>query len=110
MTNCALDAYYSRHTVFGSIPELRLATLAVERMERYAEDIKTLGHTVNFDSEAKEEVATIECHLISSTPSSNGSEADTENPDLKYPELSDLILTEGVAPEPSDRSIMEWIG
>jgi hypothetical protein len=110
MTNCALDAYYSRHTVFGSISELRLATLAVERMERYAEDIETLGHTVNFDSEAKEEVATIECHLVSSTPSSNGSEADAENLDLEYPELSDLILTKGVAPEPSDRSIMEWIG
>jgi hypothetical protein len=110
ITNCALDAYYSRHTIFGSIPELRLATLAVERMDRYAKDIETLGHTVNFDSEAKEEVTTIECHLVSSTPSSNRSEADAENPDFEYSELSDLVLTEGVAPEPSDRSIMEWIG
>ena len=112
VTNCALDAYYSRHTVFGSIPELRLATLAVERMERYAKDIKAFGHTINFDSEAKEEVATIESHLVFSTPSSNGSEADAKNADLEYPELSDLISTNVVAAVSSDRSIsiMEWIG
>ena len=36
VTNCALDAYYSRHTVFGIIPGLRLASLAVVRMEHYA--------------------------------------------------------------------------
>ncbi|KAH6680938.1 P-loop containing nucleoside triphosphate hydrolase protein [Halenospora varia] len=110
MTNCALDAFYSRHTVFGSAPGLRIATLAVERIERFAKDIDTLGHTVNFDSEAKEEVAAFESPLVSSTPSSNGSEADAKNPDLEYPELSDLMLTNGVAPKPSDRSIMEWIG
>jgi hypothetical protein len=79
-------------------------------MERFAKDVETLGHTVNFDSEAEEEMATIESPSVSSTPSSNGSEVGAENPDLEYPELSDLFLTNEVAPEPSDRSIMEWIG
>jgi hypothetical protein len=79
-------------------------------MERYAKDIKTFGHTVNFDSETnKEEVTTIKSYLVFSTPSSNRSEADAENPDLEYPELSDLIPMNGVAPAPSDQSIMEWI-
>lgn len=110
VTNCALDADYSRHSVFGSIPELRLATLAVERMERYAKDIQAYGHTVNFDSKDNAEAAMVKSHLVSSTPSSNGSEADAETYDLEYPELSELITTKGEVPEPSDRSIMEWIG
>lgn len=120
VTNCALDAYYSRYTVFGRIPELRLATLAVERMDRYAKDMKAFGHTVNFDSGAQEvatieseaqEVVMIKPRLASGTPSSNGSEADAEDPNLKYPELSDLISTNGVVPAPSSRSIsiMKWI-
>lgn len=113
VANCALDAYYSRHAIFGSTPELRLATLAVERMERYAKEIETLGHTVNFGSEAKEEVTVVESLPISSTPTSNWSEADAKdarNPNLEYPELSDLISTDWEAPGPSDRSITEWIG
>jgi hypothetical protein len=109
VTNFALDAYYSRHAVFGSIPELRIATLAVERMERFAKDIERLGHTVVFESEAREGVET-GSPLVSSTPSSNGSEAGAKNPHLEYPELSDLILTNRVDPEPSDRNILEWIG
>jgi hypothetical protein len=110
VTTCALDAYYSRHTVLGSIPELRLATLAVERMECYAKDMETFGHTVNFDSETKEKAAMMKSPPASSTPSSNGSEMDDEDPDLEYPELSGLISNNESAPEPSDRSIMEWIG
>jgi len=110
VTNCALDAYYSRHEVFGTIPELRLATLAVERMERYAEEIKTFGHAVKFDSEAREDVAKFEPQLVSSTPSSNSSNAYSKTSDHRYPELSDLVLSGGEVPEPSNRSIMEWIG
>ena len=110
VTNCALDAYYSRHEVFGTIPELRLATLAVERMERYAEEIRTFGHAVNFDSEAREDVEKFEPQLVSSTPSSNSSNADSRTSDHLYPELSGLILSSGKVSEPSNRSIMEWIG
>lgn len=108
VANCALDAYYSRHTVFGSIPELRIATLAVERMERFAKDIETLGHTVDFESGDGEDEATRS--PASGLMSSNGSEAGAENPHLEYPELADLISTNGVAPEPSDSGILEWIG
>lgn len=110
VTNCALDAYYSRHMVFRSVPELRLATLAVERMERYAKDIKAFGHTVSFETEAKDEVTTVKSHLVSSTPSSEESEVDAENAKLEYPELSDLISTDGIAPIQRNISIMEWIG
>jgi hypothetical protein len=105
----ALDAYYSRHAIFGSIPELRIATLAVERMECFAKDIERLGHTVDFESEARGGVET-RSPLVSSTPSSNESEAGAENSHLEYPELSEFTLTNGMDPEPSDRSIMEWIG
>jgi len=110
VTNCALDAYYSRHEVFGTIPELRLATLAVERMERYADEIRTFGHAVNFDSEAREDVPKFEPLHVSSTPSSNSSNADSKTSDHLYPELSDLFLLSGEVPEPSNRNIMEWIG
>ncbi|KAG9234025.1 dynamin GTPase [Amylocarpus encephaloides] len=72
ITNCALDAYYSGHKVFGT----------VERMERFAKEIDTLGHTVSFDSEA-EEVATDDSSLVDSTPSSNGSEAEACIPGLQ---------------------------
>jgi hypothetical protein len=111
VTNCALDAYYSRHTVFANVPELRLATLAVERMERYAKDIKTFGHTISFDSE-EEEVPPTAYPTVFSTPPSDGSEVDADNPDSEYPELVGLISTNEVASMPSDRStsIIEWIG
>ncbi|PMD50439.1 uncharacterized protein K444DRAFT_479575, partial [Hyaloscypha bicolor E] len=51
ITNSALDAYYSRNKVFRSIPELRLATLAVDRMEKFSEEMESFGHTVCFDSQ-----------------------------------------------------------
>jgi hypothetical protein len=107
VANCALDAYYSRHTVFGSIPELRVATLAVERMERFAKDIETLGHTVDFESGDGEDKAT---RSPTSGFMSSNAEAGAEDPHLEYPELADLISTNGVAPEPSDNSILQWIG
>ncbi|KAH8587763.1 P-loop containing nucleoside triphosphate hydrolase protein [Bisporella sp. PMI_857] len=110
VTNCALDAYYSRHTVFSSVPELRIATLAVQRMERFAADIAALGHTVSFDSGPKEELVMSRSLTVSSTPSSDGSQKNTKDSDGDYPELSDLILTDRVAHEPSDRNIMDWIG
>ncbi|EPE34263.1 P-loop containing nucleoside triphosphate hydrolase [Glarea lozoyensis ATCC 20868] len=90
VTNCALDAYYSRHAVFASVPGLRLATLAVERMERYAKDIKTFGHTISFDSE-EEGVPPTAYPAVPSTPPSDGSEVDADNPDSEYPELAGLI-------------------
>jgi hypothetical protein len=99
-----LDAYYSRHSAFGDTPELRLATLAVDRMELYSKDVERLGHTVNFDSEdAKQEAD------ASSTPTTDGYEEDAETYDNPYPELADLILPAWEAPEPSYRSILEWI-
>ncbi|KAH9210651.1 dynamin [Leptodontidium sp. 2 PMI_412] len=100
VTNCALDASYSRHAVFSSVPELRIATLAVQRMERFAADIAALGHTVSFNSAPKEEVARAD-RLRS---------LDVEDSDGAYPELSDLILTDRVAHESSNRNIMDWIG
>jgi hypothetical protein len=40
ITNFALDAYYSRNGAFGNIPELRLATLAVDRMDEFSKEVE----------------------------------------------------------------------
>jgi hypothetical protein len=39
ITDCAVDAFYSRNDVFNKIPELRLATLAVNRNDKFSDDV-----------------------------------------------------------------------
>lgn len=109
LTNCALDAYYSRDSVFTSVPKLRIATLAIERMELFAQEIDRFGHTVNFNSEDEEDDATAQSQMASNTTSQTGSEADAEDSDVEYREISDFIVTKRANTEPSDRSIMGWI-
>jgi hypothetical protein len=106
ITNSALDAYYSRNQVFKNMPELRLATLAVDRMERFSEEIEERGHIVSFDSQdGEEELAT----TGSPTPSASGSEEDAKTLPSQYQELLDVIPGDWEIPEPSERKIMGWI-
>ena len=111
MVNFALDAYYSRHRAFRDIPELRLATLAVDRMEQFSADMEKFGHTVSFDSEdSTEEPAADPSCQDSNTPPSDCSDSAVNGPSCNYPELLDLLSVEWENPVPSDRCIMEWIG
>lgn len=110
LANSALDAYYSRNQVFQDVPELRLATLAVERMERFSEEIKERGHTVPFDSDDSEEEVPAGSEVVSETPSESGSEEDAGTSPSQYQELLDIIPGDWESSEPSDWEIMEWIG
>jgi hypothetical protein len=49
ITNDALSANYCRHEVFGQDHNLRLPTLVVDRSDQFAEDIKSKGHSVEFN-------------------------------------------------------------
>jgi hypothetical protein len=112
MTNFALDAYYSRHRAFGETPELRLATLAVDRMDRFSTDMERFGHSVSFgseDTDAEEELATVSLSRTSTQPS-NSSEEGAESSSCQYQELSDLFPTDWEPTDPSDCGILEWIG
>ncbi|RFU33727.1 hypothetical protein B7463_g2600, partial [Scytalidium lignicola] len=108
LTSCALDAYYYRHSIFEHIPELRLATLVVERNERFSKDIETLGHTYNFNSEVSKDEDTSSQAL--STLSLNDSTEETQYENREYPELLDLITNYGETSKPIEQGIIEWIG
>lgn len=113
IVNSALDAYYSREKAFSEFPELRLATLAVDRMDRFSEDINRIGHTVQFNM-SNGQVKSEPVPNISESASENSGElVDSPNQaepnETSYPELEDLVLDDWVAPEPSDRNIMDWI-
>lgn len=51
ITNDALSANYCRHDIFGKDHNLRLPTLVVDRSDRFAEDIRTKGHSVEFQGD-----------------------------------------------------------
>ncbi|KAF8846498.1 hypothetical protein BDZ45DRAFT_623650 [Acephala macrosclerotiorum] len=107
ITNSALDAYYSRNEVFRSTPELRLATLAVDRMERFSEEMERFGHTICFNSQ--DDSKTVRECSAPGTPSSDSEEHSTIA-NCKYPELVDFIPRDWETPKPSDSPIMKWIG
>lgn len=117
ITNFALDAYYSRSVAFSNTPGLRLATLAVDRMDVFAKEVERVGHTVQFDvSDGKRELSDDEPKVPDdksdaySASSSGEVIGNSETSDGQYPELSDLIPRDCSAPEPSEQNIMEWIG
>jgi hypothetical protein len=109
VANFALDAYYSRSQAFRDTPELRLATLAVDRMDRFSGDMEKFGHTVSFNSDGSKEEPSKAPSTTSSTTSSLLPDS-IKGVDGKYPELSDLICSGWEKPVPSNRDILEWIG
>ncbi|KFY31209.1 hypothetical protein V493_01317 [Pseudogymnoascus sp. VKM F-4281 (FW-2241)] len=58
ITNDALSANYCRHAIFGEDHNLRLPTLVVDRSDRFAEDIRSKGHTVEFKGATGTEAVT----------------------------------------------------
>jgi hypothetical protein len=116
ITNFALDAYYSRHVIFSNSPELRLATLCVDRNDKFSDEILKFGHSIQFDTQDDEAETAIAHTSTPSTPRSENdvgssiSNEDAKSYDVQYPELSDLIPSDSKTREPNDRNIMEWIG
>jgi hypothetical protein len=116
ITNFALDAYYSRHVIFSNSPELRLATLCVDRNDKFSDEILKFGHSIQFDTQDDEmETAIVQTFTTSTRNSENGvgssiSDEDTESHDVQYTELSDLIPSDSEILRPNDNNIMEWIG
>ena len=114
IVNTALDAYYSRERAFTETPELRLATLAVNRMDQFSEDFDSMGHTVQFNGsagEVKPEWTTDDedTHSVTSEELVYSFDRITSENDGSYPELEDLVPGDWVTPKPSDQNIMEWI-
>ncbi|KFY54488.1 hypothetical protein V496_07251 [Pseudogymnoascus sp. VKM F-4515 (FW-2607)] len=120
ITNSALDAYYSRNVAFSNTPALRLATLAVDRMDMFSKDVERVGHTIQFDVSDSEqqphsrEPESPDAELDAFSANDSGElidaiQGDSETSDSHYPELSDLTLTDWSAPEPSEQNIMDWI-
>lgn len=115
ITSFALDAYYSRDPIFDTNPEIRLATLCVDRNDKFSNDMLKLGHSVEFDTQDDETGAPVAHTSFSSTPSSESNEeidvSDEENKAfaLRYPELSNFIPTEQGVSRPSDYNIFDWI-
>lgn len=118
ITNFALDAYYSRHVIFSNSPELRLATLCVDRNDKFSDEVLKFGHSIQFDAQDDEAETEIAHTSTSSTPPSEDdkgssiSDQDADSHDVQYTELSDLIPSDSKILEPNDRdrNIMEWIG
>jgi Dynamin central region/Dynamin family len=116
ITNSALDAYYSRHVVFANSPELRLATLCVDRNDKFSDEVLRLGHSIQFETQEDEAETAIVHPSSGSTPPSESdmgssiSEKDAKSDDTQYTELSDLIPQGSEVIQSIDRNIMEWIG
>jgi hypothetical protein len=55
LADYAIDAYYARHKAFDEVPEFRLSTLIVAHNDKYAKDIETKGHTIDFRLPEKSE-------------------------------------------------------
>ena len=100
ITNDALNTNYCRHDIFGKDHNLRLPTLVVDRSDRFAEDIKTKGHSVEF-KEDTEEIAITDDKDARSTPPSPEHEYDDDDDygykvgldpkSSEYPELLDIL-------------------
>jgi hypothetical protein len=48
LTDCAIDAYYSRSLIFDEIPAMRLPTLIMARNDEFSKEISKRGHTIGF--------------------------------------------------------------
>lgn len=99
IANDALGANYCRHDIFGQDHNLRLPTLVVDRTDRFAEDIKSKGHTVEF-KEGTEAIAitddadaplTLPLELEYDGDDDYGYKVGLDPKSSEYPELLDIL-------------------
>lgn len=55
ISKCALSVDYSRHEILKDDRRLRLPTLMADRCDRFVEELRTKGHTIEFHKEEGEE-------------------------------------------------------
>ncbi|KFZ14672.1 hypothetical protein V502_05961 [Pseudogymnoascus sp. VKM F-4520 (FW-2644)] len=118
ITNDALNTNYCRHDIFGKDHNLRLPILVVDRSDRFAEDIKTKGHSVEF-KEDTEEIAIADDKDAGSTPPSPEHEYDDDDDygykvglepkSSEYPELLDILHLDLHISLIKRRDILAWI-
>lgn len=129
ITNDALSANYCRHDIFGKDHNLRLPTLVVDRSDRFAEDIRTKGHSVEFqgdtsvgkssapaatDDSSKDED---ESYERDESKDDNGDNGDDENgykvsldsKSSEYPELLDILQLDLYISLTKRCNILAWI-
>jgi hypothetical protein len=121
ITDFAIDAYYSRSSVFDDILALRLPTLIVNRNDEYAKEIDKRGHTVDFRlpeesveypgkpktkafAELDMEQSDIVCDRKPTYVSHSDFEVYSE-----YSEVLDLLPSDLTVPEPQNGNVIEWI-
>ncbi|KAL5348083.1 hypothetical protein ACLOAV_006563 [Pseudogymnoascus australis] len=134
ITNDALSANYCRHDLFGQDLNLRLPTLVVDRSDRFADDIRSKGHSVEFKGDTSTDAATTTNKkeaksALPSAKSESGSDDDDE-PDVndesdgdyeyaykveldpkssEYPELLDILQLDLYVSLTKGSDILAWI-
>jgi Dynamin central region/Dynamin family len=134
ITNAALDAQYARDNALNNA-RLRLATLVVDRNEKFSNDVWKMGHTVRFrksaaidekeedrddgsrrgdqfttTSDENEENDEIDEENNNDENDENDDSAlDQEAPQSQYPELSELLPDDSNCIYPQDFNILDWI-
>lgn len=115
ITQNALTTYYGTSDEFDKYPELRLATLVVNRESKFGEDMAVYGHGHEFDPEEHSNLSD------ENEPSDNMSEPLTETEDRKEqqtiqtrklttcPELEDVIPEPTAVTDPVKGKIEPWI-
>ncbi|OBT97129.2 hypothetical protein VE01_04870 [Pseudogymnoascus verrucosus] len=132
ITNDALSANYCRHDIFGQDHNLRLPTLVVDRSDRFAEDIRSKGHSVAFkgDTSAEAVTTTNKIEEKSALPSANNGSDDADESHVsnesdgdaesghklrldskssKYPELLDILQQDLYISLTKGCDILAWI-
>ncbi len=124
ITSHALDAYYSRSSLFKDNPSLRLATRIVELNATFSDNVWLQGHTMEFsksttrdddgsvDEPSPEEARSEppEDDESAASVDISRSTSDTEKfEDPAFPELSDIIQPPWRCPVPLADNIFDWI-
>ncbi|KFY44146.1 hypothetical protein V495_03615 [Pseudogymnoascus sp. VKM F-4514 (FW-929)] len=118
ITNDALGANYCRHDIFGQDHNLRLPTIVVDRSDRFSEDIKSKGHSVEFNESPKTTVAAKDEDTDESLPSAEyeydddddfGYAVGLDSKVSEYPELLDILQQDLRISLIKRCDIMAWI-
>ena len=128
ITSHALDAYYSRSSLFNNNSSLRLATRIVNLNEAFSDNVWLKGHTRSFsksttrdndvlvddappeDEEFPEDEEPPEDDESAAGTEISGSTKDSGKlEDPKFPELSDVIEAPWRCPAPLEDDIFDWI-
>jgi len=126
ITSNALDAYYSRSSLFNNNSSLRLATRIVDLDTMFSDDVWLKGHTRDFSKsttregdESVNEPSPEEAHSegepleddesAASTDISRSTRDDKKFDATEFPELADVVQAPWRCPGPLADNIFDWI-